>query len=130
MRGPELQRKISENSLNLPNSATIEDFETLYSLILEARGILSQNEITSADEIIVLGSLCRIPIPGKKSEFKHGVCAWLSNYKGVSNNRILREKFKGRLSSRIKKASIAGTTPTWQELPLKRIRWIFTRRQH
>jgi hypothetical protein len=128
MQGPELKRKIRENNLNLPKNASVADFEVLYSLILEARGVQSPGDITRADEIIVLGSLCRLPIPGKKSEFKNGICAWLSNYRGISSSEKLRRKFKGRLSSRIKTANISGETPTEKELPLRRVRWVFKRR--
>ena len=119
MRGPILQSMIDKQTLNLPKSATVDDFETLYTLLLEARGETSTREVAEPEERLALTILCRFPRPGKRPEFVNGICALLSNYQGVSRNEQLQQKFRARLSSHVVDAQ------TIDDLRLARVREVF-----
>lgn len=121
MRGQLLKELIEQNKLRLPRNTTVADFETLYTLLLEARGIKSAQDITESEERLVLTVLCRFPLPGKKPTFVSGICALLSNFAGITDSELLREKFRTKISSRFTRATALD------ELPLGRIQGILKR---
>jgi hypothetical protein len=111
MRGPKLTQLIETNALSLPRNTRLEDFEVLYTLALRARGVTKEASITPIDEELVLGFLCRIVLPGKKPEFKHGVCALLARYAGVAQSESLQARFVSQLSPRFTTARSAENLP-------------------
>lgn len=111
MRGPKLTNLIETNSLSLPRNTRLEDFEVLYTLALRARGIANEASITQLDEELVLGFLCRIVLPGKKPEFKDGICALLARYVGIAQSESLQARFSSQLSARFTKARSVDNLP-------------------
>ena len=59
MRGPMLRGLLERDELKLPPGVDSRDLETMYSLLLLARGIETDNQVTLEEEKLALGALCR-----------------------------------------------------------------------
>lgn len=120
MATPYLDHLVATGDLKLPAKVTLEDFKMLYALALKKRGFHVENDaVPEAEEQFVLVALCRIDLPEKAADFRNGMCATLSNYHGVAQNRTLQDRFVDSLSPRFIRARRI------KDIPLVSIRSIF-----
>jgi hypothetical protein len=113
---------IETGTLSLPKNTELADFETLYTLALRSRGVAEGSSVSELDETLVLGLLCRLVLPGKKPEFKNGICALLSRYAGVAQSESMQGRFLSQLSTRFTRAR------ELENLPVARIAGFFKHR--
>lgn len=93
MRGPLFNQVIRTRALS---AQSVRDLETMYSLILAARGI-TEDSIEERDERIALTALCWITWPGKPPEYKQEIRPFLESFRGIADDPRQQEEFRGLL---------------------------------
>jgi hypothetical protein len=113
IRGSVLRSLINSGDLRLPKGVQVDDLETMLGLLLGARGILSESQLSEDEEKFALWSLCRWGWPVKPGGYASAAATLLSHFRGISNSPALQAKFRARISERYIRAdaakALAGT---------------------
>jgi hypothetical protein len=96
MIGPYFQRLLDNDQIRLPKGLSMDDLETMYTLLLKAR--LGSQKPNEDDEHFILILLCRIVWPGKKPNYVSGILAYLSNFRGISKDYNKQARFFARIA--------------------------------
>lgn len=103
MRGPLFRKLIENREYNLEAGENLEDLEKMYTLLIESRG-KNINTLTRFDETVALATLCQFSFPGKTPKFSREVRLLRNSYRGISDNRIIEQRFKGNIRLSFKNA--------------------------
>ena len=105
MRGTYIVGMIEGSELKLPPGVDLSDFETMYTLLLNARGFATEERLNVNEEKVVLGALCRWSWPLKPASYGVEARTLLSHFRGIASNVKLQAKFRARISKRFSSVS-------------------------
>jgi hypothetical protein len=103
MKGPLFEDLLRSGGVTLAPGESVEDLETMYSLILEARGKTEKN-LTPFDEQLALASLCKFAWPGKSPAYQQGMASFKKEFRGIAENYGLQKAFRSSVKTNLSTA--------------------------
>jgi hypothetical protein len=103
MRGPLFNQLIQNREYNLREGETIADLERMYTILIESRG-KNINTLTRFDETVTLAALCQYSFPGKTPAYRSESQQLRADFKGISTNLVLENRFRDKVRLSFKNA--------------------------
>jgi hypothetical protein len=104
MRGRIFDTTFASKSVALPKGVSLQDLETMFTLLLAARGVSSEAQMTEHEEQFALGSFCFLHWPGKPPSYLNRARALLSSFGGIASSKRLQSEFQVRISRKFRDA--------------------------
>ena len=97
MRGPLFSQLVRDRRMRLDARESLADLETMYTLIMEERGVADVYDITEFDERVTLAALCKLPWPGKRPSYSAALRSFISEYRGIADDEDLQRSFRSSI---------------------------------
>ena len=82
----------------LPPSVSEQDVEVMYTLLLQARGYITMENLPEVEERLALGAFCWLMWPNKLDNYSGPARTAASHFGGIAKNPALVGKFVARIT--------------------------------
>lgn len=103
MRGPLFNQLVERGEYRIQSDESLADLEKMYTILIESRG-KNINTLTRFDETVALAALCQFSFPGKTPSYINESKQLRADFKGISTNTTLENRFRNKVRLSFKNA--------------------------